>query len=71
MIEFDLSTEFIELYRLLKATRLVGSGGEAKMHISEGLVRVNGIVETRKRYKARVDDKVEFNGEIIQIKKGP
>ncbi|RLA66966.1 MAG: RNA-binding S4 domain-containing protein [Epsilonproteobacteria bacterium] len=70
MNEFELSTEYIELFKLLKALHLVGTGGEAKISISEGLVQVNGVVEMRKRYKVRVGDKVEYNGEMINIKKG-
>jgi len=65
--EFKLETEYIELFKLLKAVNLVGSGGEAKIHISEGVVLVNGEIETRKRYKTRVGDLVEFNGERIKV----
>lgn len=67
MKEYKLETEYIELFKLLKAENLVGSGGEAKMFISDGLVLVNGEVETRKRYKTRVGDLVEFNGEKIKV----
>ncbi|TDJ05126.1 MAG: RNA-binding S4 domain-containing protein [Deltaproteobacteria bacterium] len=67
MKEFKLETEYIELFKLLKAVNLVGSGGEAKIHISEGVVLVNGEIETRKRYKTRVGDLVEFNGERIKV----
>ena len=67
MKEYKLETEYIELFKLLKALSLVGSGGEAKMLISDGMVLVNGEVETRKRYKTRVGDLVEFNGEKIKV----
>ena len=43
------------------------SGGEAKMVISEGLVLVNGKVETRKRKKIVAGDTIEFGQEILRI----
>lgn len=68
MIEVVLTKEFIELYALLKLEALASSGGEAKFFIAEGKVRVNGVVETRKRNKIVAGDKVEFAGETIVIK---
>ena len=41
----------MELNKLLKFENLVASGGEAKQIISAGLVRVDGVVETRIRRK--------------------
>ena len=41
----------VELYKVLKFENLASSGGEAKHMIADGLVRVNGRVETRKRKK--------------------
>jgi len=68
-IEFELeSQEFIELNKLLKLLNLVETGGEAKMRIELGEVRVNGQVEYRKRNKLRTGDKVEFRGRQILIK---
>jgi ribosome-associated protein len=62
--------EPIELYQILKIENLVNSGGEAKIVIAEGLVRVNGEVETRKRKKIMSGDVVEFNDEKIRIVAG-
>jgi ribosome-associated protein len=59
--------EYIELMKLLKFMNLVESGAEAKLVIDEGLVQVNGQVETRRRCKIRAGDKVEFEGEVINI----
>lgn len=59
--------DFIELNKLLKIMQLVGSGGEAKQFIDEGLVQVNGQVEKQRRKKLRKGDKVEFEGEEVQI----
>ena len=67
-IEFELKDhEYIELNQLLKITSLVGSGGEANNLISDGCVKVNDVVETRKRNKIRAGFKVEFNGQIIHV----
>lgn len=43
------------------------TGGMAKAAIAEGLVRVNGIVELRKRCKLREGDKIEFEGHEIIV----
>ena len=59
--------DFIELNKLLKIMQLVGSGGEAKQFIDEGLVQVNGTVEKQRRKKLRKGDKVLFEGEKVQI----
>ncbi len=57
----------VELYKLLKFEALVHSGGLAKRVIEDGLVRVNGEVETRKRKKLVAGDVVRFNGECIRL----
>ena len=50
MHEFELEgREFIELHNLLKVIGLVHSGGLAKTLIAEGLVKVDGAVEFKKR----------------------
>lgn len=59
--------DYIELFKLLKRENMAASGGEAKYFISEGMVRVNGEIETRKRRKTVQGDIVECNGEQIQI----
>ena len=51
IIEFEIDGDYIELFKLLKATNLCASGGEAKMLIEGGEVFVDGLVETRKRRK--------------------
>ncbi len=67
MIQFKLEGEFIPLIALLKATALVQSGGEAQSIVEEGLVKVNGVTEERKRLKVRVGDKVEFLSQTIEV----
>ncbi|MCR4955837.1 MAG: RNA-binding S4 domain-containing protein [Lachnospiraceae bacterium] len=64
-----LKEDFIKLGQALKAAGLVGSGVEAKMVIQDGLVEVNGEVDTRRGRKLYDGDVVSFNGETIQIEK--
>ena len=63
----EITSEPVELYKILKFEGMVGTGGEAKMVISEGLVLVNGKVETRKRKKIVAGDTIEFDQEKIRI----
>jgi ribosome-associated protein len=68
MIEFQLNDfEYIELNKLLKLMKLVGSGGEANMMITNEEVKVNGVIETQKRKKLRKGDKIEFNESQIVV----
>jgi ribosome-associated protein len=68
MIEFDLEgNDFIELHSLLKVTSLCESGGVAKLLIGDGLVLVDGSIETRKRCKIRAGQVVEFDGQQITV----
>jgi len=62
-----IKKEPIELYMILKLENMVASGGEAKFVIAEGLVLVNGEIETRKRKKIVAGDIIEFNNEKMQI----
>ncbi|MGF1571681.1 MAG: RNA-binding S4 domain-containing protein [Sumerlaeia bacterium] len=57
----------IELAKLLKLQSLVQSGGEAKVAITEGLVRLNGVVETRKGKKIVAGDVIEFCDERFVV----
>ena len=66
-INIAIRGDYIELYKLLKLADLAASGGEAKYMISQGLVRVNGEVETRKRRKTGAGDTVDYNGGRIRV----
>jgi ribosome-associated protein len=63
-----ISSDTVELFKLLKFEGLASSGGEAKMLIDAGKVKVNGDTETRKRKKLRSGDIVEFDGENMLIR---
>ena len=62
-----ITTEYIELDKLLKRESLCASGGEARYLISQGLAQVNGEVELRKRRKCYADDVVLFNGTKLRV----
>lgn len=57
----------IALCDLLKLEGWCDSGGAAKQAIDDGLVKVNGAVELRRRCKVLVDHVVEFAGQSIKI----
>ncbi|MDH5711698.1 MAG: ribosome-associated protein YbcJ [Gammaproteobacteria bacterium] len=59
--------EYIELNNLLKITGMCESGGRAKVLIADGMVKVDGQVETRKRCKIKHGQVVEFDGQQISI----
>lgn len=68
MEEFELEgRDFIELNNLLKVTGLCDSGGNAKVMITDGRVKVDDKVETRKRCKIRTGQVVEFAGLQVRV----
>lgn len=67
MKEFKLKGEFIPLCDLMKVTDMTASGGEAKHLIAEGKVKVDGVVELRKRCKIRLGQVVEFQGQTVKV----
>lgn len=67
MRKVEITTEPVELYKILKFEGLVTSGGEAKSAVDEGQVLVNGKVETRKRKKIVSGDIIEFAKEKLHI----
>ena len=67
MEKIYINTEFIKLDSLLKFAALVGTGGEAKYVITEGMVKVNGEVCTMRGKKIKPGDTVDFEGNILQI----
>lgn len=67
MENIKIKTEFIKLDALLKYAALVGTGGEAKLVIADGLVRVNGEVCTMRGKKITPGTEVEFNGRALLV----
>ncbi len=66
-MKFKLEDEYIQLQNVLKVCGLVDSGAMAKNIIQDGLVKVNGEVETRRGKKIRVGDVVTVFDESIKI----
>lgn len=62
-----IETEFIRLQDLLKFAGAVETGGEAKVIIQEGKVRVNGEVCAMRGKKLRPGDRAELGGQIFVV----
>ena len=62
-----IDSEYIKLQDLMKFCGLVGTGGEAKIVIQNGEVKVNGEVCTMRGKKLRSGDSFEFDKKIYEI----
>ena len=62
-----IETEFIRLQDLLKFAGAVETGGEAKVVIQEGEVKVNGEVCTMRGKKLRPGDRAELAGQVYVV----
>ena len=62
-----LRDDYIKLGQALKAAGLVESGVAAKFAIQDGLVKVNGQVETQRGKKLVAGDVVNFQNNTIKI----
>ena len=67
MEQIEIKTEYIKLDALLKFAAAVGTGGEAKQVIGDGLVKVNGETCTQRGKKLRAGDRVDFAGLAFEI----
>ncbi len=65
----NIKEDYIKLDSLLKLAGEVGTGGEAKLLIKNGKVKVNGEVCILRGKKIREKDIVEINGNEISVKK--
>jgi ribosome-associated protein len=63
----DITSQPVELYKIIKFEGMAASGAEAKSVIADGLVKVNDVTETRKRKKIVAGDTIEFGDEKILI----
>lgn len=57
----------IQLDQFLKLQGATRSGGEAKHLIQSGEVKVNGVVDTRRKLKLRAGDVVEIAGNSFTV----
>ena len=69
MNEIKIKDDFIKLDAALKYSGVIGTGGQAKMVIQEGLVLVNGEVCTMRGKKLHDGDIVKFENFEFVVKK--
>ena len=67
MKEVKVNTEIIKLDAFLKWAGIVVNGGEAKIYIQNGEVKLNGNVEIQRGKKLKAGDIVEFQDETYKI----
>ena len=67
MMDIPIRDEVIRLGQFLKLANLIDSGSEAKAVIADGLVQVNGEVETRRGRQLRVDNVVTVGGQSARV----
>ena len=67
MQTYRIRAELIKLGQALKAAGYVESGVDAKFAVQDGLVKVNGQVETERGKKLVTGDVVEYDGQTLKI----
>ena len=67
MEKISIREEFIRLDSALKLAGIVMTGGQAKMMIQQGYVKVNGEICTQRGKKLYKGDTAEFNGQSLII----
>ena len=67
MEQIEITTEYIKLDSFLKYAGAVGTGGEAKLRITAGEVRVNGAPCLMRGKKLRPGDEVELDGRSYRL----
>ncbi|MFA6462023.1 MAG: RNA-binding S4 domain-containing protein [Candidatus Woesearchaeota archaeon] len=58
-----MDTEFIELNAFVKILNWASTGGQAKLLIRSGVIKVNGEIEQRNGKKLIASDVVEYLGQ--------
>lgn len=69
MESIKIKDEFIKLGQAMKLANLVEDGVEAKFVIQDGLVTVNGEVDTRRGRKLYPGDVFAYDGQGIKVEK--
>ncbi len=62
-----MADDYIKLDSFMKWQNLVETGGQAKLLIQSGDVRVNGKIETRRGRKLVKGDRVTFKGKTLTV----
>ncbi len=68
IIELRQYEQYITLGILLKIAKIISTGGEAKIFLSENEVLVNGEEENRRGRKLYPEDKVEVANNVFLVK---
>jgi ribosome-associated protein len=68
MIEVPIKTEYITLGQFLKYVKVCHTGGQAKVLIQEGKVKVNGVIELKRGKKLHKGDIIEVEGRTFIVK---
>ena len=66
----SIHTEFIRLQDLLKLCGAVETGGQAKVAVQDGRVKVNGETCTMRGKKLRPGDWAEYEGFLCRVQAG-
>ncbi len=61
--KFDAKLDTLTLGEALKLSGFAATGGQAKVLIQSGQVKVNGVIETRRKSKLQAGDVLEVGGE--------
>lgn len=67
MEEIKLESDYIKLDQFLKFCGMAQTGGQAKMMIADGLVKVNGEIARQRGKKIRKNDKIIVDEEHLFI----
>jgi len=67
MNDVPIRDESIRLGQFLKLASLIDSGADAKAVIADGMVEVNGEVETRRGRQLKPGDEVAFAGNRARV----
>jgi ribosome-associated protein len=65
--DIPIRDDMIRLGQLLKLANLAEDGIEAKEYVENGLVQVNGEIETRRGRQLHSGDTVTVNGETVRV----
>ncbi len=69
-VDVPIKDEMIRLGQFLKLANLIESGSEARPVIADGLVTVNGEVESRRGRQLVVGDVVALAGQAARVTSG-
>jgi ribosome-associated protein len=59
--------EMIRLGQLLKLAGVVGAGSDVKLLLAQATILVNGEPENRRGRQLRPGDRVELDGQVLQV----